>query len=253
MAIDEALLISCQEENQQNFFPTLRFYQWKTPTLSFGYSQKWSKTVNQNYCRKWGINIVRRLTGGRAVLHHKELTYSLVARCQEGFFSGSILETYRHISAALTQAFNKIKAPIQLINHPLNRHFSSFDSLNKPCFFSTSKYELAYQGKKVVGSAQKRLKNSFLQHGSIPLELDLEQLLGATNSRDRAKDIKVIALNEVLGYQIGLEDLIRILIRGFEEYFPLKLIPGRLIERELKLAERLCKEKYSQSWWNFGK
>jgi len=253
MAIDEALLITCQEENQQEFFPTLRFYRWKTPTLSFGYSQKWSKTVNQNYCRKWGINIVRRLTGGRAVLHHKELTYSLVARCNEGFFSCSILETYRHISAALMQAFNKIKAPIQLVNHPLNRHFSSFDSPNKPCFFSATKYELAYQGKKVVGSAQKRISNSFLQHGSIPLELNLEQLFGATNSQDRAEDIKVIALNEVLGYQIRLEDLISVLIKGFEEYFSLKLIPGGLTERELKLAEKLCRKKYSQSWWNFAK
>jgi len=253
MAIDEALLLTCQEDKHPKFFPTLRFYRWKTPTLSFGYSQEWNRTVDRKYCKKQGINVVRRVTGGRAVLHHKELTYSAVGQCQKGFLGNSILETYRHISAALALGFNQINIPAQLANPHLERK-SSFSNLsNKPCFFSTSKYELAYKGKKMVGSAQKRLKDSFIQHGSIMIEVDLYQLLRATGAHEGSGDIGLIALNEVLGYEIRLKNLIEALVKGFEKYFSIKLIAGKLTEIELELAMKLCEEKYSQSWWNFKK
>lgn len=253
MAIDEALLLTCQQDKQADFFPTLRFYRWKIPTLSFGYSQRWKDTVDRDYCKRWGINIVRRLTGGRAVLHYKELTYSVVGRCYKGLFASSILETYRHISAALISGFNQINVPAQLVNPHLDRKSSFPNHSNKPCFFSASKYELAYQGKKLVGSAQKRLKNSFLQHGSILLEVDLDQLMGATGVDKSSSDASLIALNEVLGYKIGLNDLIEVLIEGVERYFSIKLIEGKLSNIELELAMKLYREKYSQSWWNFGR
>jgi lipoate-protein ligase A len=253
MAIDEALLLHCQENKKTSLFPSLRFFCWKTPTLSLGYAQEWKKTVDLDYCKSQGIDIVRRPTGGRAVLHDKELTYSVVAQCEGNFFSKSTLETYRHISAALVCGFNNINIPAQLAIPHLNHQFT-YKLTNKPCFFSTSKYELAYRGKKMVGSAQKRLKNSFLQHGSILLEVDKERLISATGIKNKGgAGADFIALNDVAAKKIVIEELIEALSKGFEEYFSIQLAPDAMSDREVNLAQKLQKEKYSQSWWNFGR
>jgi lipoate-protein ligase A len=253
MAIDEALLMYCQESKEPSLFPCLRFFCWKTPTLSLGYAQEWKKTVDLDYCKSQGIDIVRRPTGGRAVLHDKELTYSVVAPCEGKFFSRSTLETYRHISSALVSGFNNINIPAQLAIPHVNRRFA-YKLTNKPCFFSTSKYELAYKGNKMVGSAQKRLKNSFLQHGSILLEVDKEQLISATGIKNKDGAMpEFIALNDVAAKKIVIEELIEALNKGFEEYFSIQLVPDTMSERETNLAQKLQKEKYSQSWWNFGR
>jgi lipoate-protein ligase A len=253
MAIDEALLLNCQENKEQSLFPVLRFFRWNIPTLSLGYAQQWKKTVDLNFCKRNRIDIVRRPTGGRAVLHDKELTYSVVSLCKGDFFSKSTLETYRHISAALVHGFNNINIPAQLAIPQLNRQYT-YKLNNKPCFFSTSKYELAYQGKKMVGSAQKRLKNAFLQHGSILIEGDKEKLLNASGIRNKSGvGVDFIALNELAKEKIVTEELIDALIKGFEEYFSIQLICGTLSDEEEKIAKKLQKEKYSQSWWNFGR
>ncbi len=252
MAIDESLLISCQRGEEPLLFPTIRFYQWSTPTLSLGYAQRNSQTVDSDYCREAGIKVVRRLTGGRAVLHHREVTYSVVARTDEPPFCGSISETYLMLSRAIMGAYTSLGIAAELAGKGEGHRSASSPMTRSPCFYSPSRHELVYQGKKLVGSAQKRQRNSFLQHGSILLDFDPNLLLFATGQQpsmslpERATSIK-----EILRRKVSPDELIEKLAASFQKTLRLKLLTGELTSRERKIAQRLCEEKYSQDAWNY--
>jgi len=252
MAIDEALLLSCQRGEETSLFPTIRFYQWSTPTLSLGYSQRSSRTVDQEYCQKAGINVVRRITGGRAVLHHREVTYSVVARTDKPPFSGSISETYYLISQAIAGALASLGLRAELAGKGGGQSLPTSPMTRSPCFYSPSRHEVVYQGKKIVGSAQKRLKGSFLQHGSILLNFDSQFLLSATGQQPGMRlPEKVTSINEVLQREVSPDELIERLVVSFQQCLKLRRFSGGLTPREEEEARRLCQEKYSQDAWNY--
>ncbi|MBR34717.1 MAG: hypothetical protein CMH78_04455 [Nitrospinae bacterium] len=168
MAKDEAISIACGEGKSP---ATLRFYGWKPPAVSIGYSQKAESDINLQYCNSVGIDIVKRPTGGRAVLHENELTFSFNVSIENPLFPKNILNSHKKISEALLLGLHAVGVNAQL------QYKSKKEIHRNPfCFSASSLYELVFAGKKIVGCAQRRFRNSFLEHGSIPLKLDRRKL-----------------------------------------------------------------------------
>jgi len=245
MAVDEAIAEASEKGISP---PTLRFYGWKSPTLSIGYSQRLNNKIDTEYCRKNKIDIVLRPTGGRAVLHDKEVTYSIASPKNNPHFPDNISGTYRVIGEALLKglSFLGIDANSNLafgIPHSVFR--------NPSCFATTTQYEITVDGKKLIGSAQRRFKNSFLQHGSIPLENHHEILaycLGFQEEYKSKKFVKLlkeksIALNELNGKVFSFNELADALVRGFEDVFKIQFKICPLSEYELELTKELCESE----------
>ena len=264
MAIDEAIMIVHREGLVP---PTIRFYQWSPAAVSLGYFQELEKEININACQGMGIDIVRRPTGGKAVLHDKELTYSFVIRENHPLVNDSILETYKKISGGIIRGLSYlgIKAVLVPLREKLNNallsnenkseiHHSDIKSI---CFSVPSQYEVQVEGKKIVGSAQVRKKEIVLQHGSLLIELEKDKLFSVFNFpsaqiRERNKiRFKATSLEEILKKKINFSELSEILSRGFEEEFGVRLTEGKLTEQEEKISKELFENKYSTYEWNY--
>lgn len=150
--------------------PLLRLYAWSPPALSLGRFQEAGAVADQSACRRLGIDLVRRPTGGRAVLHHRELTYSIVAPEGHPLIPRGVVEAYRLVNRGLVQAFAMLGVDAGLAPAAGRGAGPAPGS----CFDIASAYDVLVAGKKVAGSAQLRSKGVFLQHGSILLELPLE-------------------------------------------------------------------------------
>ncbi len=150
--------------------PALRLYSWSPPALSLGRFQKAEDVADLEECRRLGIDIVRRPTGGRAVLHHRELTYSLVIPDRRSLIPAGVLPSYRFVSGALLDAFALLGIEAELSPGTMR----GAGAVPGSCFDTPSAYELHVSGKKVAGSAQMRRHGVLLQHGAILLELPLQ-------------------------------------------------------------------------------
>lgn len=241
MAVDEAIL----QLQPQIGLPTLRFYSWELPTISIGYFQK-SATIDRETCKRHGFAFVRRPTGGRAVLHDKELTYSFV--CGLDQLPASVSGSHERINRALAHGLRRLGfAPV------LARKTESGRS--NACFDAPSYSELTVDGKKVAGSAQTRSRLALLEHGSIPLEFNAQQLVSLFNSNGQAKPLaerlqrSAAGLNALSPRPIGLEDLKCAIRSGFEEEFGFVLEPAELSPAEHQSACKL-RAKYSSQNWN---
>jgi lipoate-protein ligase A len=252
MAVDEAILWAVAEGRSP---PTLRFYGWEPPCLSIGYSQSMEGEVNVARCRESGIGIVRRPTGGRAILHADELTYSIVAPQMEPRVAGGVIESYRRLSAGLVAGLRALGLAVAQVETADDKGESA------ACFDAPSSYEITVDGKKLVGSAQVRKKRVVLQHGSLPLEGDIAHIFDFLKvpSEERREELKqelrvrATSLELALGYNVPFEEVVRHLAAGFAQALNLWLIPGQLSEHELVLAEKLRREKYAAREWNFRK
>lgn len=256
MALDEALLVSSQKEDHP---PVLRLYQWEPKGVSFGYSQVIERTLNSKKCQEMKIDFVRRITGGRAVLHDNDLTYSICASADYFDSLGeSVNETYKRISLAFLEflRFLKIKGEFEK-KLPQENRVKSFD-LSKPCFSSAIRYEIKVNGRKLIGSAQRRFQNSFIQHGSIPLEdqsIDLVELLPDTFSVEKQRlkiklDKQSVCIRTLLGKSPEMDRLISALKSGFSNFFCVSLVDDDISAEELGLAHKLA-TKYRSEVWNF--
>jgi lipoyl(octanoyl) transferase len=219
MAIDAALL----DEVEQSATPTtiVRFYQWRRPTISLGRNQKIESAVDQAYCAEHGIDIVHRPTGGRAVLHDDELTYAVVSN-DASCFGDTIYVNYKRVSEALRDAF--VRVGVAAILAPETRKVpAQRNGADPPCFLSPSRYELTVDGRKIVGSAQRRVKNSFLQHGSMPITCDRETLALATRMSETDSLYREMAgLAEFLPDRPSVDFLTNALIGSFQELFDME-------------------------------
>lgn len=170
MALDEELLARAQAGEK---LPVLRFYTWNPPAVSIGRFQDMALAVNQEACRKHGFDIVRRVTGGRAVLHRNELTYSIVARTDNPLFPPTVLGTYKVIAAGLVRGLRNLGIPATMVSRDsVQASLVQKKAKEAACFSSPSWYEIVVNNRKIVGSAQRRAGRAFLQHGSILVEYD---------------------------------------------------------------------------------
>jgi len=244
MAVDDHLFHSLGD----NPSTSLRFYQWERPTVSLGYSQSAQRAVNLEFCRKNGIDIVRRMTGGKLVLHHQEVTYSICSS-DAAVFSEKLMDSYRMISEALICGLERMGIRCSLAGET-----PSFYARGRlPCFSHPARDEIEVEGKKIVGSAQKRTKNRFIQHGSIPL-IKEEKLLRAVSLMDQEESIlNMTSLSELRGEGISFDLIVDRLIAGFSEYFQVEFCPKAFSDEEMDSIRKIQKERYSNPEWNFGK
>ena len=179
MRTDRALL--ARAEASEFPFTCVRLYGWEGPTVSLGRNQDPATALDGNFCKRHAIDWVHRPTGGRAVYHDRELTYAVTSNDEGLFPVGQISETYRVIGEILQQGLRRVGLETTMEKRASGS--SSTDGVPPACFVSTSRYELTWRGRKLVGSAQRVLRRSFLQHGSIPLSLDYRMAEGALRSK----------------------------------------------------------------------
>lgn len=255
MALDEALL---DFHSKGEIPPVLRFYQWNPPTLSIGYFQRVSE-INFEALTSKNIGFVRRPTGGRAVLHDSELTYSIIVTEQYPNLPETVTEAYRFLSEGLLKGFHYLG---------LNAYFSTPDTeekqneLKKPksavCFDAPSWYELVVEGKKVAGSAQTRQKGVVLQHGAILLDLDEDKLLSLFHfPSEEAKEKmrmhlpeRAVAINRLTSRRITVEECIEAFKKGFEDALQIELVPYELTDEQKEYVKKIEEEKYANDEWN---
>lgn len=260
MAIDEAIMNAVSEGEAP---PTLRFYGWQPATLSIGYFQKAEDEVDLAKIEQQGIGFVRRPTGGRAVLHDQELTYSMILPESYPDMPKSVTESYRVLSNGLLYGFRKLGLQADMVTLADEAEKAKYASAGSAaCFDSPSWYELVVEGRKVAGSAQVRQRGVILQHGSILLDMDVDQLFDLLyypneRLRERLKQSfrqKAVAINDIkrsLGQPPAtLAETEDAFAQGIPEGLGITLEPGELTEREQAEAERLVAEKYGNREWN---
>jgi lipoate-protein ligase A len=230
--------------------------------------------VDPAACASHGFGLVRRMTGGRAVLHQHELTYSVIAPESDPRVLGGVIESYRKISAALVEGLRTLGADVSLA--PPSRELvramvqarqrkgleeSPESSHGAVCFDSASAYELTAGGRKLVGSAQARRGGAILQHGSILLDIDLDAWVSvfayatqAGRERTRQKlPMRMTSLRHELGRFITAEEAIAALAPAFEQTLSIELERGDLSDSERDLARTLEVEKYGANTWTLKK
>lgn len=242
MAVDEHLFRSLREKPQTY----LRFYRWKKPTVSLGYSQRVLNVVDVANCRRQGIDIVRRMTGGKLVLHHKEVTYSLCSSDEETF-TPTLAESYRLVSQALMRGLERMGLEPYLADSPPDLYAKG----DLPCFSYPARNEIEVDGKKIVGSAQKRVGSRFIQHGSIPLEEDGGLLKSISFLDGKESNIRMISLSQALGRKVSSDWPIEHLRAGFSEYFGIVLKPKIFSKREMEAILKIQRERYESEAWTF--
>jgi lipoate-protein ligase A len=223
MAIDEALLEAVIRRESP---PVLRLYAWSPPCLSLGHAQPLG-VVDQQAVAALGWDLVRRPTGGKAILHTDELTYSVVGRADDPRLEGGVLASYRRLSAGLLRGLGSLGlAPPDL---QLSGEAATGDPDNPVCFEVPSPYELTWRGRKLCGSAQLRRRGGVLQHGSLPLTGDLGRICAGLELPDREQARRsvrdrAVTLEQALGRPIGWEEAAAALAQGFRATFGLEWI-----------------------------
>jgi lipoyl(octanoyl) transferase len=248
MAIDEAIF---RETIENKIPPTIRFYGWRPAAVSVGYFQDIEKEVNIEKCRAEGVDIVRRLSGGKAVLHCDEITYSVVAAKEEKIFPANISDTYKLISNCLAYGLACLGIDANLApagRAPAGSDFKSY------CFSVPSRNELLVSGRKICGSAQMRTNNGFLQHGSILVNFDPARtasfLLPARNEEQiRELNNSVAAINSEVLIPVDEKEICANLRNGFAKILEIEITEGKLSEKEEDLKVELV-NKYSDWCWN---
>lgn len=252
MALDEALFeTSLRGESP----PTLRLYAWQPACLSLGYAQPYAD-VDPAALIAHGWDVVRRPTGGRAILHTDELTYSVCGPQDEPRLAGSVLESYQTLAQALLNALLRLHIPAQAHARPAPAAGS--DPKGPVCFEVPSNYEITVDGKKLIGSAQSRRKGGVLQHGSLPLVGDLTRITRALcfsddparqNAARRLLE-RATTAEDVLGQALPWDVAARAFESAFAETLNLTLIRQEPTPAEHARAQELVAEKYAHPTWN---
>lgn len=248
MALDEAIATAVRKGSSP---PTLRLYGWNVSSVSIGYFQR-VRDIDSDYCIEKGIPIVRRPTGGRAILHNNEITYSFSVKTGDGIFSKGLLDSYRRISTAFVISFSKIGLSPELKLHRESRNSLPISRRSRSplCFKSISYGEISIGNKKIIGSAQKRWANCLLQQGSIPCIIDRDEMTKVFRLESSVLTDTMIGLQEILKH-FNPGDLRNIIKISFEETFNTALITLPPSQEEISLAEELEIKKYLSHQWNF--
>lgn len=243
MALDEAIAISVRNGEAA---PTLRFYGWESLSVSIGSFQNIAE-IDTEYCTNNNIPVVRRPTGGRGILHGDELTYSFSAR-NEGDFSGGLLESYRKLSIAFKSAMESAGLMVSL----KEKRESGRNLKRSPiCFKSTSFGEISINSIKIIGSAQKRWNDAFLQQGSIPYSIDYERTSSVFKINTNFSKNEMLGLREIVK-NFNADSFKEAIRLSFESVFNIKLVDSHLSVHEQEIAHLLLQEKHLNPIWTQG-
>lgn len=195
----------------------VRLYSWSPPAASLGRHQRPEAALDLPFCRAEGIPIVHRPTGGRAVFHDRtELTYAVVSNTPPLDASASIPETYRRIAEILRAALRGVGVETRLERGGIGDRDRNDPTRRDPCFASASRDELLWGQRKVVGSAQCRLRRAVLQHGSIPLEIDYARMSRILAVSETTLRHRMVSLSEAAGRPIEMLEVVRSLEHAFQ-------------------------------------
>jgi len=233
MAMDRAVLVANSEGKVP---PTVRFYGWKPSAISIGYFQSLSEEIDLDICKKLGVDYVRRITGGGAVYHEKELTYSIVISESHPAIPKNIMESYGKICGAVMKGLEKLGIESKYV--PIN--------------------DIITNGKKISGNAQTRKTKTVLQHGTVLTDVDVEKMFSLIKVPDEKIKYKLIAdvkervtsIKHVLKNEIPFEEIAKTMKAGFEQEFNVDLVKGTLTEREEELTQKFEEECFSAMDWN---
>jgi lipoate---protein ligase len=233
MAIDRAILVA---HSQNKVPPTVRFYGWDPPAISIGYFQNLNDEIDLQSCKQYKVDYVRRITGGGAVFHEDEVTYSLVIQESHPQISKNILESYGHICQAIIQGLFYLEIDSQYA--PIN--------------------DIVVNGKKISGNAQTRKYQTVLQHGTILMDVDVDKMfriLKVPNEKIKGKLIanvkeRVTSLTHEKNEKFTFKEVSDVLRMGFEETFDVNLEHGELTEGEKELAHSFEKDYFGSREWN---
>jgi lipoate-protein ligase A len=250
MALDEAILEAAASRESP---PTLRLYSWSPPCLSLGSAQPISQ-VDLDRLESIGWDIVRRPTGGRAILHTDELTYSLTAPANYPHLQGGVLQGYKYISQGLIAALSILGLEVELQPEV---NLSEEERRHPVCFQLPSSYEITVEGKKLVGSAQLRRVGGVLQHGSLPLSGDIGRITNVLHfdeeaQRQRAyREVhqRACTVESCLGRTISWEQASNAMVQGFNTALGLQFQPASPSEGEIARANELFRERYANRSW----
>lgn len=234
MAIDRAVLVA---NSKGKVPPTVRFYGWEPPAISIGYFQSLIEEVDLETCKKFGVDCVRRITGGGAVFHDKELTYSIVIPESHPQIPKNILESYRRICGAIIRGLQQLW--IESKYAPIN--------------------DIVVNNKKISGNAQTRKSKTVLQHGTVLMDVNVEKmfsLLKVPNEKIKDKliaDVKqrVTSIKHISGNEVSFENVAEAMKIGFEEEFGIELVEGTLTKKEIELTKMFERECFSAKEWNY--
>ncbi len=250
MAVDESIL---EHTGRGESRPTLRLYAWDPACLSLGHAQSFGD-VDAARLQSQGWEVVRRLTGGRAILHTDELTYSVTGGPDEPVLAGGVLESYNRLAQALLYAIQELGLPVQIEEHAA---VPAAQNSNPVCFEVPSTYEITVEGKKLIGSAQARRRDGVLQHGSVPLSGDLTRICNALSFKNEAVRSnaagrllsRAATVESVLGRPVDWETAAQAFVRGFETQLGIRFERADLSPSELARAEELTQGKYAHASW----
>jgi lipoate-protein ligase A len=247
MAIDEAMLIALVDGVCP---PTIRFYGWTPPCLSLGRNQPVGD-ADLAACQAAGVDVVRRPTGGRAILHTDELTYSVTLLSGDPRAAGGVGESYRRLSEGLLAGLRCLG--VEAVQALGQRKPAS--GLTAICFETPSDYEITAGGRKLIGSAQWRSRGRVLQHGTLPLHGDLTRVVSCLSMSDGEREVQrcalgacALTLEEVLGYTLPFTQVAHALASGFAQALNLALVPGELTDYERALAGDLRRRYAALEW-----
>lgn len=258
MAMDEALL---NFVSRGEIDPVVRFYTWDPATLSVGYFQRLKKEIDIDKVKEKGFGLVRRQTGGRGVLHDKELTYSVIVPESHPNMPSTITEAYRVISEGLLEGFKLVGFDAYFA---IPRSKEEREKLKQPrsavCFDAPSWYELVVEGRKIAGSAQTRQKGVILQHGSLLQDVDVDELFDMfIFKNDRLKEKmkkafvdKAVAINDISDRHISIEEMEKAFEEGFKKGLNIEFKPLSLTENQLAEV-KVLEEKYRSEEWLYKK
>jgi lipoate-protein ligase A len=250
MALDEALLESAAARRQP---PTLRLYQWDPACLSLGHAQP-VEDADVERLRSFGWHLVRRTTGGRAVLHTDELTYSVTAPIDHPLLAGGVASSYRRLSQGLVAGLRLLGVDADTApEQPL----TEADRSNPVCFEAPSAYEITAGGRKLIGSAQLRRAAGVLQHGSLPLWGDLGRICNVLAYRDMAARAlaaerlrrRATTLEQLLSRRVAWDQATESLAAGFREALNLQWTIGEPSDGEQTRAVALRSERFASDGW----
>ncbi|WP_106495104.1 lipoate--protein ligase family protein [Lentibacillus sp. Marseille-P4043] len=251
MALDEMLL---QWHSEGKIPPILRFYQWSTPSLSLGYFQDVDKAIELEALDRYQIPLVRRLTGGSAVLHDDELTYSIIIAEDKPYIPASVGEAYYILSKGIFAGYTKLG---------ITANYAETNKTDKSrsavCFEKPALYELMAGGKKISGNAQTRQKGILLQHGSIPRSIDKTMLFDlfcfpSEEIRERKRKAfgqKATTINQETKQHVSMDTMKNAFKTGFETGVDIGLFPFELTTEQWNEVYQLAEAKYSNNDWNF--